>query len=53
MYVVVRIATMLAEGVKDGFESLDITAEEWPSIFPGQTFKVFCRRSMTDEVQPN
>ena len=42
---------MLAEGVRDGFESVDIKAEEWPSIFAGRTFKFYCRRTLTDNIQ--
>ena len=38
-----KIAKLILEGKEKGFDSVDITMEEWPSILPNMTYKLFVR----------
>ena len=38
-----RIAKLILEGKEKGFGGIDITMEEWPSILPNMTYKLFVR----------
>ena len=38
-----RIAKLILEGKEKGFDGIDITMEECPSVFPNMTYKLFIR----------
>ena len=38
-----RTATLLLHGLKHGFDAIDIGMEEFDSVYPGLTYKLFHR----------
>jgi 8-oxo-dGTP pyrophosphatase MutT (NUDIX family) len=42
-----RIAELILEGLKDGFDNIHIIPEEWPSLIPGYTYELFMKKSVT------
>ena len=44
-----RIAATVLQGLDKGFQNIDITMEEWPSILPGHTYQLFLPKSIRDD----
>ena len=47
-----QLATLLLQGLRDGYDTIDITMRQFNSVYPGLTYKLFHRALESELVKP-